>query len=195
MAIRIEKLTRERKADFFDFFDKRAFADHDEWSGCYCLESHLRSENNVEYRPDGSAVAREDRKAVAGELIDSGVMTGYLVYDGALPVDWCNAGDKTAYGPIVQNDVFATVEPEPGKTMIVYCIDIAPEYRGRGVADALLARVIADAEAEGFNAVEGYPFADLSFAYQYRGPRRLYEKHGFRLFRDSGWVCPMRLEL
>lgn len=195
MSLHIERLTRENKADFFDFFDHRAFTDHAEWSGCYCLESHLRSENGVEYRPDGRAVAREDRKSVAEALIDSGVMTGYLVYDGALPVGWCNAGDKAAYGPIVHNDAFYTVEPRPGRMKIVYCVDIAPAYRGKGIAGALLSRVIEDAKAEGFAAVEGYPFADASFAYQYRGPRRLYEKHGFRLFRDAGWVCPMRLEL
>lgn len=195
MLLHIEKLTPRRKADFFDFFDNRAFSDHGEWGGCYCLESHLRSENNIEYRPDGSAVTRDERKSVAGELIDSGVMTGYLVYDGDLPVGWCNAGDKAAYEPIIRNETFSTVEPSPGKIMIIYCMDIAPEYRGRKIADTLMERVIRDAKEEGFDAVEGYPFADTSFAYQYRGPRHLYEKHGFKLFRDAGWVTVMRLEL
>ena len=94
MSIHIEKLTPERKADFFDFFDNRAFTDHSEWAGCYCLESHLRSENDIEYRADGIAVRREDRRSVAENLIDAGIMTGYLVYNGSVPIGWCNAGDK-----------------------------------------------------------------------------------------------------
>lgn len=195
MSIHIEKLAPERKSDFFDFFDNRAFSDHSEWSGCYCLESHLRSKDDIEYRTDGSAVMKADRKSVAGELIDSGIMTGYLVYDGSVPVGWCNAGDKTAYDPIIQTDAFYTSEPAPGKTKIVYCIDIAPEYRGKKIADMLLSRVIEDAKSECFAAVEGYPFTDGSYAYQYRGPRRLYEKHGFAPFREAGYVTIMRLEL
>ena len=195
MFIHVEKLTAGKKADFFDFFDNRAFTDHREWAGCYCLESHLRSENDVEYRTDGSAVMRDDRKSVAGELIDTGIMTGYLVYDGAVPIGWCNAGDKVMYDPIIRDDTFFTIEPVSGTTKIIYCIDIAPEYRGRKIADMVLQRVIEDAGKEGFCAVEGYPFTDDSYAYQYRGPRHLYEKHGFKLVREAGWVCLMRLEL
>lgn len=195
MVIRVEKLMPDKKGDFFDFFDNRAFSDHGEWAGCYCLESHLRSENNVEFLPDGREVKREDRKAVAGELIDSGVMTGYLLYDGETPVGWCNAGDKSTFGPLIYNETFKTDEPEKGRIMAVYCIDIAPEYRGRGLASAVLARVIADAGDAGYGFVEGYPFTDTAFAYQYRGPRRLYEKHGFALCREAGWVNILRLEL
>ena len=90
--------------------------------------------------------------------------------------------------------MFNTVETIPGKTKIVYCFDIAPEYRGKKIADMLLRRVTDDARAEGFDAVEGYPFTDDAYAYQYRGPQRLYEKHGFKLFREADWVCLMRLE-
>lgn len=195
MDIRIEELTPGRKEDFFDFFDNRAFSDHGEWAGCYCLESRLRSENNVEYLPDGREVRREDRKAVAGELIDSGVMTGYLIYDGGTAVGWCSAGEKSGFWPLTHNDLFRTDEPEKGRIMAVYCLDIAPEYRGRGLASAVLERVIADARAAGYAFLEGFPFSDTTFAYQYHGPGRLYEKHGFTVCRRAGWVDIMRLEL
>lgn len=149
----------------------------------------------MEFLPDGREVKKADRRSAAGELIDSGVMTGYLIYDGETPVGWCNAGDKSAFGPIIHNDIFKTGEPEKGRIRIVYCIDIAPEYRGRGLASAVLERVIADARDGGYSFVEGYPFTDAAFEYQYRGPRRLYEKHGFVLYREAGWVDIMRLEL
>lgn len=195
MSIRIEKLTPDRKGNFFEFFDNRAFSDHAEWAGCYCLESHLKSVDNVEFTPDGQAVRREDRRRVAGELIDAGVMTGYLLYDGETCVGWCNAGDKSTFGPIIYNDTFKTGNPAPGVIKIIYCMDIAPEYRGRGLASRTLERVIDDARAEGYSFIEGYPFSDAAFAYQYRGPRRLYEKYGFELAREAGWVYIMRLVL
>lgn len=48
---------------------------------------------------------------------------------------------------------------------MIYCIceraivyfEVVPEYRGKGVATALLERTVADATAEGCNAVEGFP--------------------------------------
>ncbi len=195
MPLTILPLSTANMADFFTFFDTKAFADHEEWSGCYCLESHLRSENNAEYRPDGTPVQREDRKAVAQELIEAGILTGYLVYDGDAAVGWCNAGDKATFGPIVYNPSLTTEMPPAGDTKSIYCMDIAAEYRGRKIADMLLERVIEDAKAEGYRAVEGYPYTDTEFAYQYRGPRHLYEKHGFQLVRDAGWIAVFRLAL
>lgn len=195
MMLTIHPLTVANTADFFDFFDTKAFADHEEWAGCYCLESHLRSENNVEYRPDGTPVRREDRRAAAQELIEAGILTGYLVYDGDTAVGWCNAGDKTTFGPIIYNPALTTEAPPAGDTKSIYCMDIAAEYRGRKIADQLLERVIDDARAEGYRAVEGYPFTNTDFAYQYRGPRHLYEKHGFQMVRDAGWIAVYRLEL
>ena len=37
------------------------------------------------------------------------------------------------------------------------CFGIAPEYRRAGIVTALLQRVIGDAKAEGYYAVEGFP--------------------------------------
>jgi GNAT superfamily N-acetyltransferase len=62
----------------------------------------------------------------------------------------------------------------------VVCFEIAPEYRGKGVATALLQRVVDDASAEGYIAVEGFPVVrDERYEWDYTGPIRLYEKLGF----------------
>lgn len=52
-------------------------------------------------------------------------MTGYLVYDDSRIIGWCNAGDKTAYLPICENDDFRTDDCEKGRIKVLYCIDIA----------------------------------------------------------------------
>ena len=63
---------------------------------------------------------------------------------------------------------------------MVVCFAIAPEYRGKGVSTALLERVIADAGAEGFAAVEGYVHrTEWNGDFNFKGPMRLYEKLGF----------------
>ena len=41
MDIVIKKLSLDLLNDFISYFDNIAFADHREWSGCYCVEPHL----------------------------------------------------------------------------------------------------------------------------------------------------------
>jgi GNAT superfamily N-acetyltransferase len=50
----------------------------------------------------------------------------------------------------------------------------------KGVATVLLHQVIADAKAEGYTAVIGFPFIrDERYEWDNNGPIRLYEKTGF----------------
>lgn len=188
MELRFEKLTPELTDEFFRFFDNDAFSDHEEWAGCYCLESHVMQEIESKY-------TREERRAKAAELIQKRIMNGYLIYDGERIVGWCNAGDKADFAPIYRNSQFSTDCLEKGKIKILYCIDIAADYRGKGIADMIIERVLADAKDEGYSFVEGYPLSDGGYPYQYKGPVRLYEKHGFENFRKESWFYIMRKAL
>lgn len=59
----------------------------------------------------------------------------------------------------------------------VVCFEIAPEYRGRGIATALLQRVCEDALEDGYEYVEAYPVPrETTEALDFTGPIRLYEK-------------------
>lgn len=185
MELRFEKLTPELTDEFFRFFDNDAFSDHKEWAGCYCLESHIKEEVESKY-------TREERREKATELIQNGIMNGYLIYDGDRIVAWCNAGDKTTFAPICENGEFATDSLVKGKIKMLYCIDIAPDYRGKGIADQIIEQVLADAKEEGYSYVEGYPLSDGAYPYQYKGPVRLYEKHGFETYRKNSWFYIMR---
>ncbi|MDE7295287.1 MAG: GNAT family N-acetyltransferase, partial [Oscillospiraceae bacterium] len=144
----------------------------------YCLESHLKNE--------GEITVGADRRKKAEELIINRIMTGYLIYDGERAVGWCNAGDKTNYVPVCEKNEFRTEDDEKGRVKILYCIDIAPEYQGKGLAGIMMERFLSDAAKEGFSYAEGYPFTDRDFIWQYHGPVRLYEKFGFKLYRE----CP-----
>lgn len=185
----IKKLTPEMVDDFLYYFDNDAFSDHEEWSACYCLQSHLGREE------DERCVIKEERRQRAKELVLQGIMTGYLIYDGNKVAGWCNAGDKIDYGPVCEDVQFFTDRVERGRIKVLYCMDIAPAYRGKGIAKAVMERVLEDAKEEGYSYVEGYPFSDTERDYQYRGPVRLYEKYGFELYRKQEWFFIMRKEI
>lgn len=76
------------------------------------------------------------------------------------------------------------------------CFEIAPEFRGKGVATALLRQVVADAKAEGYIAVEGFPVVrGERYEWDNTGPIRLYEKVGFVKVAEQDGFVVMRKEL
>ena len=204
MGLEIKPLTPDLAADYFDFFDNRAFFGHEEWSCCYCTWFHMDREYEKrvgeEVKADGGADAlRRSLKRAAAAFLNGNTLHGYLAYANGIPVGWCNANDKTAF---LRFDFNAEItdfirKSGSGKIKTVVCFVIAPEYRQKGVATALLERIIADAGADGYTAVEGYPRLryDDREPFGYNGPVRLYEKCGFINAGQHGVVAVMRKEL
>jgi GNAT superfamily N-acetyltransferase len=181
--MRIERLGPEREADFFRFFSGPAFSDNPEWRSCWCTFYHL------EEGAEAPAGPREKRRDMAARLIREGAMDGYLAYDDEGEVQgWVNANRKSAY-PRFRD------EADAADTRMVVCFVIHPERRGRGIATALLHRVVEDARAEGYAAVEGRPsLRAKSAASNYHGPATVYERVGFVLGK-KGRSGLARLEL
>ena len=110
-------------------------------------------------------------------MLSKNKIQGYLAFDGKLSVGWCNAADMDSYIGFVP--AFAR-ENTCGKTISIVCFEIAPEYRGIGIASAFIERVCCDAKTKGYVAVEGYAkLSDERDQYDYQGPLRLYQKAGF----------------
>ena len=64
--------------------------------------------------------------------------------------------------------------------MSIVCFEIAPEYRGMGIASAFINRVCEDARSKGYAAVEGYArISDKRNDFNFQGPYNLYQKAGF----------------
>ena len=83
-----------------------------------------------------------------------------------------------------------------GKTLSVVCFAIAPEYRGKGVATALLERAVTDAAVGGYAAVEGYAKVRRDRdPYDFTGPIRLFQKVGFVEVATVGSQVVMRKRL
>ncbi|RKJ40692.1 N-acetyltransferase [Acutalibacter sp. 1XD8-33] len=183
----IKALVPGMAGEFFRYFEESAFLPGDPRANCYCLESHLSDEARY--------VEVFERRWAAKQLIDSGRMTGYLLYDGERPVGWCNGGDKMDYRPIRENPAFFTGGQGRGRIRILYCLDIAEGYQGKGLAGLVMERFLMDAEAQGYRWAEGYPFVNRDYPWQYRGPVGLYEKFGFTRFQERPGFYVYRKEL
>lgn len=203
MDIIIKPLTAELTEDYFDFLDYRAFTDNSPWGGCYCTAWQMTKEEEktqlFDQLKDGFTYGGEDYIRILREIVKrqiaSKALRGYLAYVDGVSIGWCNANDKANF-PTESANGFQLHAPAEKREKAVVCFEIAPGYRGKGVATALLDRVVADAAAEGYAAVEGFPQAhDERFEWDYTGPVRLYEKAGFTAITKQDGKVVMRREL
>ena len=184
----IKKLSQELNKDYLDFFDNRAFSDGNPNGPCYCTSPNQDEETIKQMVSESKAngVKNSIRK-YAVEMLNDRKINGYLAFDNGLSVGWCNAADIDSYSGFVPD--FAR-ENKCGKTISIVCFEIAPGYRGKGLASAFIERVCDDAKANGYIAVEGY--AKMSVVrdeYDFTGPIRLYEKAGFtKIMEQNGQV-------
>lgn len=204
MNLEIKLFTPELTDDYFDFHENRAFADHCEWSHCYCLAFCMQETDDREMSEEIKANGG-DRDALhrvlktrAEKHIAGRTLKGYVAYFDGLLVGWCNANDKAAYTRFDFNEEVSNFirNVTKGRVKAITCFCIAPEYRGKGVATALLKRICEDAKTDGYTAIEGYPRIHDKFEpFDYTGPVRLYEKAGFFKIAEQGKVMVFRKEL
>lgn len=190
--ISIRPLDPELCEDWLWYFDKIAFQDHEDWAFCYCLEGHLDRRTQEEWTDP------KERREKAIELIQKGVMQGYLAYLGNTVIGWCNVNDRKNYPYLTEmfREIgYQTEEAADAKVKVIFCFLIAPEYRGKGVAQRLLDRVCEDAAHDGYAYIEVYPFADENFEFQYHGTSKMYERNGFTEAANLEYVKVMRKSL
>ena len=135
---------------------------------------------------------KETLRKYAVKLLDDGEIHGYLAYDGGLAVGWCNAADMDSYAGFVPDLARRNI---CGKTVSIVCFEIAPEYRGMGIASAFIEKVCSDAKADGYVAVEGYTtLSKEKSKFDYRGSAELFRKAGFvETIKDKEQVVMRKL--
>ena len=184
----IKKLSSELNKDYLDFFDNRAFTDNNPNGPCYCTSPNQDEESIKqmvsEFQENG---IKETVRKYAVKMLDAGEISGYLAFDAGISVGWCNAADIDSYSGFVPD---IARDNKCGKTVSIVCFEIAPEYRGKGLATAFIERVCADAKENGYVAVEGYAkLSETRDEYDFTGPIHLYEKAGFvRIMECNGQV-------
>lgn len=187
--LRIEPLTPARREDYLRFFDHErgiAFSDNPQWAKCYCHYYHVPAALEWE-RFDAGA----NHVAMASR-IDVGEMEGFLAYAGDEVVGWMNAQPlhklPHCWGRLGLEPPESSL-PTSAMAAIV-CFVIAPAWRRRGVARALLQAALASFTARGIERVYAFPFVrdaqTQAPTAHYHGPEALFHECGFRELSSDG---------
>ncbi|MGG3456003.1 MULTISPECIES: GNAT family N-acetyltransferase [Paenibacillus] len=206
MNFEIKPLTPDLAEEFFDFFENRAFTDNSPMQPCFCCRPQMTKEQEevelIELIKASPGVMPRDipsfkstLRYIAEQQILSGVLQGYLAFEGEVSIGWCNSNKKDNYSTLgIDEEIRNAYKGSPNERIkSVLCFEIAPNYRGKGVASALLTHVCEDAKATGFNLVEGYPqLRTQRETFDFVGPARLYEKVGFVKVAEQDNIAIMR---
>jgi len=165
----IKEMKPEHASDWFDFFDNRAFADHQDWKGCYCtgpFTPRMKEYENTSRK----------RRDYAIWLVEKGMMRGYLAFEHGKVVGWCNVSDKRVFSKLHD------IQTEEENVIAITCFMIQKEYRGKGIAQRILNKIIEDAKINNKKIIEAYPRPNAKTEYgNFHGPYSMYEKNGFKL--------------
>jgi len=186
MNITIKPLSPDLIDDYLHFFDNQVFTENPDWSKCYCYFFHFVGTDEQ--------WNKKDNRAAAIKIISEGKMKGYLAYSNNKPVGWCNVNARINYQAI--KNIYQ-IEADPGaKICSIVCFLISLEFRRKGIAKALLTRIIEDYSNKDLDYLEAYPDKDgKSCEKNYKGHLALFEKNGFKTIDEQDKYFVVRKDL
>jgi GNAT superfamily N-acetyltransferase len=195
--ILVERLTPARRDDFLRFFDHErgaAFGDNPGWAKCYCHYHHVPKA--IEWSSlDGAA----NRKAMTAR-IDVAEMEGFLAYADGEVAGWLNAQPWHKLPHACARLAVAPPELDAPahEAAAIVCFVVAPRWRRRGVARALLDGALACFAARGIRTVDAFPWKagdSTAPADHYHGPLPLFLAAGFTPLREEKDLTVVRKRL
>lgn len=178
MELTIKQLTKDTKNDFLDFFDNRAFIDNPSWAGCYCIFFHHDKDMN-----DWSARSKEDNRNEAIRLIDNNRMKGFLAYVENEVAGWCNVNNKPVFSFHKTREAVYT--DNDNDIISIVCFLVYHKHRRKGISSRLLNTIIDCYKETGYKYIEAYPGkVKNEEKANYYGYLSMYEKSGFRIFKE-----------
>lgn len=129
------------------------------------------------------ARSAEENLALRESLWERGECDGYLAYEGAKPIGWCQVGERDRLEKL--RDQYG-LPPRPG-TWAITCFAIARDHRRQGLARFVLDAVLADLRERGVRRIEAFPkrAAGTYSSELWTGPEQMYLAAGFRVERDD----------
>lgn len=144
---------------------------------CWCM--FYRRSGRPAPPPRGTTAGEVNRKDLKA-LVDKGEFTGLIAYRGKQPVGWVSLGPREAYRKLVRSRIMKAVDDQPVWSVI--CFVVPAEFRGQGVARALLQAAIAYAGKKGAKLLEAYPLDRKSRSSDdamWFGAKSMYDAAGF----------------
>ena len=196
VKVEVRELTPELLDDYLRFFDKDAFTDFPDWSGCYCGFYDTPGDNW-----DSSAKGGPAHRAARAERIRSGRAHGLLAIVDGRVVGWCNAQPRSSF---LNMRRYATVADDPAEPVgSIMCFLVAPGHRGKGVGKALLNAACDKFRRDKLQVEEGYPTTNpVKRAWEtpwaeenYKGSLNMYLKAGFQVHRQLERFAIVRKQL
>lgn len=172
MKVMIHPATPERWKDVETLFGPRGAC-----AGCWCQFFKLRG-------PDYSAGRGATNKARLKRSVMNGERPGLLAYvDGAVAA-WCAVEPKSRFARITRSRTLGeTAGDETATTWSIPCFFTAREFRGQGLALALIEAAFREAKQGGATLVEGYPVMPakerMPDTFAYHGTGAMFDACGF----------------
>jgi hypothetical protein len=124
MNIEIHKLAPHLLNDYLHCFETDAHADNPNEDRCYCV-----GWCSADHSKDMGFSSPDRRREMTIQYINSGMLQGYLAYDGGKAVGWCNANTKSEClkcdGWLRFRTSVNQMESEPNlKVKSIYCFTV-----------------------------------------------------------------------
>ena len=149
MELTVHPLTPKRWPDLEALFNAKGCSVA---RGCWCMY-YRRSGSRGPLRA-GTTRAQANRADLKA-LLGSGEPPGLIGYRGKVPVGWVSLGPRSDYAKLRRSPVMKAVDELPVWSIV--CFVVPSQYRGQGVARALLDGAIAYAKKRGVTLLEAYP--------------------------------------
>lgn len=197
MNIKICKLTKDMTNDYIDYFDNRAFSDGNIQKGCYCVWHHWTDKHEYERSLKPKRERTYCKRDYAKELIQNGVLNGFVTFCDNQIVGFCNADKKESYFRLSRENHPNSWKGvnENKKILSIVCFTVDPNMRRKGIAKALLDYACKYAENNGYDYVEGYPVLGEFSINDCAGSVSMYVNKGFEIIDiPSGIIARKRIK-
>jgi ribosomal protein S18 acetylase RimI-like enzyme len=110
----------------------------------------------------------------------AGRQAGFLIYGDEDLIGWTGSGPKTDF-PILKQRLGSRLSTFQADVWAIGCIALKADYRGRGLATAVVEAVVEQARTAGATIIEAYPTDPWDEPRSYRGALELYRRLGFQI--------------
>ena len=135
--------------DRWDDFE-RLFGARGACGGCWCMWWRITRREFEENRNAGN------RRAFKA-LVEAGEAPGILAYTRGEAVGWCAVAPRDHYGSLERSRVLKRLDERPVWSLV--CLFVSRQWRGAGIAHALVEAAASHAAASGAELIEAYPTA------------------------------------